>query len=70
MKRIIFISMFVSLALLLTGCTIVKERYVREGPRPLPMRTYRRPPVPQRRYPIRDGREPYRLQRRSDHRVH
>jgi hypothetical protein len=70
MKRITFISTFISLVLLLTGCTVVKERYVRQVPRPMPMRTYKRPVVHPREYPIRHDKVPYRLRQRRDHYGH
>ncbi|MHC4643483.1 MAG: hypothetical protein ACYS32_17720 [Planctomycetota bacterium] len=73
MKRIILISMFVSLVLSLTGCTVVKEHYVRRGPSPhasLSHRRYSRPVLPPRRYPAHPGRPSYRSRHRRSHYVH
>jgi len=70
MKRIMFISMFVSLVLLLTGCTVVKEHYVRRDPRPhasLSHRRYTRPVLPPRRHPVHPDRPSYRMRHRRSH---
>lgn len=64
MKRIVLISMFVSLVLSLTGCTVVKEHYVRRSPRPyasLSHRRHVRPVLPPVRHPVHPRRSPYRL---------
>ena len=73
MRRILFISMLVSLVLWLAGCTVVKEHYVQRGPRPyasLSRRTYRGPMLPPRVHRIRPGGPTYGLRHRKGHYVH
>jgi hypothetical protein len=69
MKRITLISMFVSLVLSLTGCTVVKEYYVRQTPRPnasLSHRSHSRPVLSPVRRPVHPDRPSYRLRNPRD----
>ena len=69
MKRLFLISMFVSLVLCVTGCTVVKEHYVHRGPvphAPVSMRTHRRPMPQSRSHPVRHVGPSYRLRNRRD----
>ncbi|MHC4692594.1 MAG: hypothetical protein ACYS67_07620 [Planctomycetota bacterium] len=70
MKRIMLISMLVSLVLSLTGCTVVKEHYVHRGPRHISMRTHRRPIPHPGRHPVRPGRTHYGWRNRRNYHVH
>ncbi|MDH4238521.1 MAG: hypothetical protein OEW48_03055 [Phycisphaerae bacterium] len=70
MKRILMISMLVSLVLWLTGCTVVKEHYVQRGPRQLSMRTQRRPMLRPGVHPVRTGRTNYGWRDRRDYYAH
>jgi len=69
MKRIVLISMFFSLVLSLSGCTVVKEYYVRQSPRPyasLAHRRHDRPVLP----PVHPARPPYGFRQPRDHYGH